>query len=153
MIIGKKFERADASVYVICCDPEDGTILGAAWEGEDIPFIRDAEVAGAPVPEHETFRVGMRPLLGSDSRAISDLMIVQGRKGGARTKIGSVIREKIIRSVVYIEGPLTDAQGRPVERITADNFGLFRADFLNAISKASAELNHDLEEGDGELGE
>lgn len=93
----------------------------------------------SPTPERpidEEFgvlTVGIRPLLGEDSRAIADMMVEHDRKGGkGRMRAGTVVREKFIRSVVFID-TIEDENGNEVKVFGPKTFASLRNDLVSEI--------------------
>lgn len=64
-----------------------------------------------------------RVFTGHDTRAFADAVEVTPRGGDTQAKYGTVLRKKIVRGYVKIEG-MEDAKGRPVPRMTDDVFDL-----------------------------
>jgi len=81
----------------------------------------------------------MRPLRGEDDQAIQDALIQMNRRGKGEVRSGTTDQIKICRSVVRVEG-LT-INGQPVERLTANVYGLMPKWMIDRLKKKVAEIN------------
>lgn len=121
---------------------EDAHKLTLPYNADGLPIDPNSPETAKTAGE---ILVYLRPLSGRDMRRISDLMIEMDRKGRGIMKSGSVAREKVIRSVVHLEGVVT-ADGTPVENLDHDLYDTLDAWITEAILAKVNNLNNLREE-------
>jgi hypothetical protein len=111
-------------------------------EAQRVELYYDA--SGLPVsgPERAAGSVVfyLRRLKGRDLQRINDTMVEADRDGRTVIKSGSVTREKILCSVLAVEG-LEDESGNPVSRITPEVYDALDAWMIDALLEAVNRLN------------
>jgi len=102
----------------------------------------DEEVAGE-------FVMGFRELHGRDERKISDMMVVGGKKGKQKYQPGAVMREKAVRSNLWIKG-MKNSSGRPETRLTYELYDRLNSKIITAIADFINKINEYNEEEEAE---
>lgn len=125
-------------------------LKGTAAAKEDAIQVSIWHRGGAPAKENEDGAeeviFWLRPLLGRDQRAISDAMMRSDKRGNSTMLAGTVAREKVVRSVVAVEG-LEDERGNAVGRFTVDTYDAIPGWVCEVLLENVNEINGEVEEG------
>lgn len=120
---------------------KDDANLFSIWTTPDLDRECDPQEQGA-----EEIQVWFRQLRAGDMRRITDSMMTTDKKGNSRILPGTSGREKVVRSIVAVEG-LDDPSGNPVDRITPDLFDTLPSWFSERLLAIVNEIN-----GEDDLG-
>ncbi|MBU1701443.1 MAG: hypothetical protein KJ970_13175 [Candidatus Eisenbacteria bacterium] len=91
-------------------------------------------------PPAGEMQLAFRPMNGKDERVISDMMVTGGRKGKQKYQPGKVMREKAVRSNVWIKG-VRDSSGNTESKLTYDLYDRFESWIITAIADHITKIN------------